>query len=151
MNEAIIATDFPLNDEQRKKLRYLLDALIPASQDGHMPSAGELDLIAYLKDTAVDFLPVLLTILNELDEEFLADTPVGHHQAALALSHDSPARFQELIYQVYALYYQSPAVLKGIGITAGPPFPRGNSVESGDLSLLDPVLAIPKRYRQVPT
>jgi hypothetical protein len=149
VNDTIIATDFPLTDEQRTKLRHLLNALIPASQDGHMTSAGELDLIAYLKANAVDFLPVLLTILDDLDEEFLADTPEQHHQGALALSHDNPALFQELIYQVYALYYQNPVVLEGIGAAAGPPFPRGNTVESGDLSLLDPVLAIGKRYRPV--
>ena len=150
MNDTIIATDFPLTDAQHKKLGYLLNALIPASQDGHMPSAGELDLISYLEANAVDFLPVLLTILDDLDEEFLTDTPEEHHQGALALSHDNPARFQELIYQVYALYYQNPAVLEGIGAAAGPPFPQGNTVESGDLSLLDPVLAIAKSYRAAP-
>ena len=100
MNETIIATDFPLNDEQRGKLRYLLDALVPASQDGHMPSAGELDLITYLKDNAVDFLPVLLATLDDLDEGFVADTTEGRHQAVFTLSHDNPALFQELIYQV---------------------------------------------------
>ena len=150
MTQRIISTDFPINEAQRKKLPYLLDVLIPASPDGHMPSAGELDLVAYLQDKAADFLPILVTILDDLDEEFAADTPARRHHAILTLSHQSPDRFEALIYQVYALYYQTPAVLTGIGAAAGPPFPQGNTVESGDLSLLDPVLAISKRYRPVP-
>ena len=30
-------------------------------------------------------------------------------------------------------------MLEAIGVGVGPPFPRGNTVEPGDLSLLDPV------------
>ena len=39
-------------------------------------------------------------------------------------------------------------VLEGIGVGSGPPFPRGNTLEAGDLSLLDPVIAHSKTYRR---
>jgi len=39
-------------------------------------------------------------------------------------------------------------VLRAIGVGAGPPFPRGNTVEQGDLSLLDPVLGSSTNWRR---
>ncbi|HIG61292.1 MAG TPA: hypothetical protein EYQ22_10455 [Gammaproteobacteria bacterium] len=151
MNKGNITTDYPLTNAQRNKLGCLLDVLIPASQDGHMPSAGDLDLIAYLQAKAMDFLPSLIALLDGLDEDFTTVNFDERYQAVKILSNDEPGLFQALIYQAYAVYYQSPAVLEGIGAAAGAPFPRGNTIESGDLSLLDAVLATPKQYRKAPS
>jgi len=151
VNKGNITTDYPLTDVQRLKLGCLLDVLIPASQEGHMPSAGDLDLIAYLQAKAMDFLPSLIALLDALEKDFLTDNFEGRYQAVKKLSNDEPGLFQALIYQAYALYYQSPVVLEGIGAAAGAPFPRGNAIESGDLSLLDAVLATPKQYRKAPS
>jgi hypothetical protein len=150
VNKGNITTDYPLSDAQVKKLGCLLDVLIPASQDGHMPSAGDLDLIAYVQAKAIDFLPSLIALLDGLDETFPTDNFEARYQAVKRLSNDDPGLFQALIYQAYAVYYQSPVVLEGIGAVAGAPFPRGNTIESGDLSLLDAVLATPKQYRKAP-
>jgi hypothetical protein len=49
-----------------------------------------------------------------------------------------------------ACYYRDDRVLTGIGSHAGPPFPRGNEVPEGDLSLLDSVQASSKSYRKAP-
>ena len=40
--------------------------------------------------------------------------------------------------------------MESLGMEARPPFPKGYEVEQGDWSLLDPVRARPKMYREVP-
>ena len=39
------------------------------------------------------------------------------------------------------------SVVEGLGLEDRPPYPKGYEVEAGDLSLLDPVRARPKLYR----
>jgi hypothetical protein len=48
-----------------------------------------------------------------------------------------------------ACYYQDDQVVVALGMEARPPFPKGNVVEPGDLSLLDPVRARKQIYRDV--
>ena len=52
----VIATDHPLTAEQRQTLSAVLDTLVPASDDGTMPSAATLDFIGYLHDKAPEFV-----------------------------------------------------------------------------------------------
>ena len=65
-----------------------------------------------------------------------------------AFSEEAPNTFNALLAQVYGCYYQDNRVLQVFGLSAGPPFPRGNAVDPGDLSLLDPVLKNPTRWRR---
>ena len=44
-------------------------------------------------------------------------------------------------------YYRDDRVMKAIGMERRPPFPLGFQVETGDLSLLEPVRARGKKYR----
>jgi hypothetical protein len=61
MTDDVIATDSPLTASERRILEALLDTLIPASDDGAMPSAAELDLVGHLQEAAADFFPALST------------------------------------------------------------------------------------------
>ena len=45
----VITSDQPLTSEQAELLSSLLNVIIPASDDGVMPGAGELDLVSYLR------------------------------------------------------------------------------------------------------
>ena len=47
-------------------------------------------------------------------------------------------------------YYRDDRVLLSLGLEARPPFPKGHTLEQGDLSLLDPVRARPKLWRDAP-
>ena len=46
-------------------------------------------------------------------------------------------------------YYRDDRVVRALGREARPPFPKGNVLEQGDWSLLDPVRARPKMWRDV--
>jgi hypothetical protein len=48
---------------------------------------------------------------------------------------------------VLQCYYHDDRVMRSLGIEPRPPFPKGFAVEEGDWSLLDPVRARPKLYR----
>ena len=148
MTDELITTDHPLSAHERRKLTALADTLVPASDDGRMISAGELDVAAYITAEAMELLPVLQDLLGQLEagfDELALEERVARVQR---LSEQNPEAFQGLIVQVYACYYQDDRVLSGIGLDAGPPFPRGNTVEAGDLSLLDPVVSRNKTYRR---
>ena len=149
MTDDVIATDQPLTAAQRETLTALLDTLVPASDDGVMPSAAELDFLAYLSAQAADFTPLLTQITAEFDEDFAAAPLTERVGVVQSFSERQPELFQALLFHTYACYYQDDRALVGIGMAAGPPFPRGNTVEPGDLSLLDPVVAKSKQYRRV--
>jgi hypothetical protein len=148
MNDDLIATDHPLTPSQQRTLSALLDTLLPASVDGRMPSAGEMDFTGYLGEQREVFVPVLLKMLCSFDEAF-ADLSLSERCTIVeAFSQTQPQSFQGFLFHAYACYYENDRVLEGIGLAAGPPFPRGNTIEAGDLSLLDPVMKGSQTYRK---
>ena len=148
MTNDVIATDHPLNAAQQQTLAALLDTLLPASEDGNMPSAQTLDLVGYLDEKAEDFIPVLMTIVGHFGDGFSDASLSDRYPAVEAFSKAEPESFEGLLFHTYACYYQDDRVLKGIGMAAGPPFPGGNTIEEGDLSLLDPVVQVARTYRK---
>ncbi len=138
-----------LTDAQRQRLAALLDTILPASDDGALPSAREIDLEAYLDEQAPEFLGELLWTLDSFDDglpgvaldrrvELVREFSVGHPQA-----------FRSLVFRVYdAYYYQDDRVRTAIGARPGPPFPGGHSIPAGDLSSLEAVKARGKGYRR---
>ena len=148
MNDRLIASDAPFTPEEQAILSALADTIVPASEDGVMPSAGELDVAGYVAENAADFLTELGEILKAFDVDFAAGTLAVRFERVRAFSEERPEAFQRLLSEVYGCYYQDARVLEGIGVKPGPPFPRGNTVEPGDLSLLDPVMANPTSWRR---
>ena len=144
----IITTDSPLSDEQKDKLAGLLDVIIPPSEDGSLPSAAEMDVAAYVQTHVPELLPALVQVLDGLDANFAALERSERHSLVEELSKSQADVFGLILFNTFACYYQDDGVHKAIGMEAGPPFPRGNTVEPGDLSLLDPVLERPTLYRK---
>jgi len=145
----IISSDHPLSSEQQKILSALLDTVIPCSDDGSMPSAADLDLVAWLTTNVAEFLPVLPAILAHFYLDFTGLSLKQRVEAVTAFSQTEPELFNAFLFQVYCCYYEDDRVLVGIGSAAGAPFPRGNTVPDGDLSLLDAVTNLGKQYRPV--
>ncbi len=138
-----------LTEAQLGKLSALLDTILPASEDGRMPSAAELDFVSYMSDDAKNFAPVLPGLLDRLDAGF-ANQPIAGRVAALeAFAATDPQAFDDLLFRVYACYYQDDRVRRLIGSEPGPPFPRGNTIPAGDLSSLDAVVQRSPGYRRV--
>jgi len=148
MTTHLIATDNPFSASEQDILRVLADTLVPASEDGRMISAGELDVAGYVAANAEPLLPALKEVLAQFGAEFCAlplAERVSRVQTFSATNHEL---FATILFNIYACYYQEDQVLVGIGMEAGPPFPRGNTVEAGDLSLLDPVIKSDRSYRR---
>jgi hypothetical protein len=151
-----IASDKILTDEQRRNLQLIADMIIPANAERGLPSAGELDLLAYLTEFATNSIPLIQTELESLNEEASKLHRVGFNELGdnerQKLVDDMRASqelfAQNIIIQTLACYYQDEQVLEALGMEARPPFPKGNEVVSGDLSLLDPVRQRAKLYRE---
>jgi hypothetical protein len=138
----------PLSGAQQRRLSALLDTVLPASEDGAMPSAGELDFLAFVQAQSADFMPALARILDHFDDEF-PDRPLATRLAILEEYAGMEAKaFNGLLFQIYDCYYQDDRVRGLIGVLPGPPFPQGNVVAAGDLSLLDAVVERSKGYRR---
>lgn len=136
----IISTDHPLDRSQQAVLAALLDTLVPASEDGEMPSAAEVGFDAYLLTQAEDFIPELTSTLEHFDVSF-TELPLAERcDRVSTFSTEMPDAFRNLLTRVYDCYYQNDRVREQIGVVKGAPFPQGNQITPGDLSLLDPVI-----------
>jgi len=142
MSDATIGTDQPLTPQQRGLLNRLLNEVIPADPELGMPGAGEIGLLdpgaraEPLLQAAAALLPALESGSGP-DDEMLAQ-----------LAGQSGMLLQPFIMQVVVHYYRNARVLEALGLEPGPPFPRGNTIEAGDLSLLDPVRKREPLYRR---
>jgi|APSaa5957512535_1039671.scaffolds.fasta_scaffold166950_1 hypothetical protein len=149
MTDNIISTDNPLTALQQQTLSAVVDVIIPGSEDGRMPSAQELDIAAYLNDKAADLLTALAGALDGFDEGFATMDFSTRLEIVRSFSESQTELFNGLLFHTYCCYYQDARALKGIGLAGGPPFPQGNTVIQGDLSLLDSVSDRAQGYRKV--
>ena len=148
----------PLTSAQRATLDIVLDMIVPPSADGRMPGAAEAGVPAYLYAEAPDALPVLCQELDELDRRSRERFARGfaaleqHERKSLidAMRAREPSFMSRLAMETLACYYQHDRVLEGLGMEARPPYPKGYQVVQGDLSLLEPVRARGKIYRDAP-
>ena len=141
-----VSTDRALSERQQSLLAALLDALIPASKDGTMPSAADVDFERYLRTQAADFFVDLTSILGQLDPAF-PDLSLNERCEQLTeFSTNEPQAFQNLLSRVYDCYYQDDRVRSEIGVVTGSVFPQGNQIIPGDLALLDPVIESASRH-----
>ena len=148
MEENAKAADQLLSDDQLRKFIALADTILPASEDGKMPSAAELDFISYLDEQAGDFLEGLPGVVDSFDDAF-AERPLDARVAVLEdLAKGNAQAFEDLLVRVYDCYYQDDRVRKLIGAEPGPPFPRGNVIPTGDLAGLEAVRKRSVGYRR---
>jgi hypothetical protein len=113
---------------------------------------------AYLLAEAADALPVLREELDELERRSgarfarrFAALEQGERKVLVDdLRAQAPSFMNRLAMETLACYYQHERVLAGLGLEARPPYPKGYQVVQGDLSLLDPVRARGKIYRDAP-
>ena len=159
-NDRVTSADSgePLTSGQRATLDIVLNMIVPPSADGRMPGAAEVGVPAYLYTEAPDALPVLCQELEELDRHsrerfargFAALEEFERKSLIEATRAREPSFLSRLAMETLACYYQHDRVLGGLGLEARPPYPKGYQVVQGDLSLLEPVRARGKIYRDAP-
>ncbi len=148
MTDKVIATDHPLGASQQQILSALVDTILPGSEDGRTPSARKLDFIGYLQKKNEAFVALLIDIVDSFDTEFSTLSLTDRFPLVETFSNNQPESFKELLFHLYDCYYSDERVTEAIGMGKGAPFPRGNTVDAGDLALLDPVVAKPRTYRK---
>lgn len=148
----------PLMAEQLAILDIVLDMIVPPSADARMPGAAEVGVPAYLAAEAPDALPVLRQELEELDRRsrerwargFAEMEDIERRKLVDEMRAQAPSFMSRLAAEALACYYQHDRVVEALGREARPPYPKGYQVVQGDLSLLDPVRARGKIYRDAP-
>ncbi len=153
----MIASDNVMDTTQRATLQALVGLIIPASATYQVPGADDALIFAEIVRVAEEHAD---TLRNGLDT--LAELAQSRHNAQFAELEDAlqvelaqsvtaaMKSFNRLITSVTAqCYYRDDRVMASLGMPARAPFPEGFTVEQGDWSLLDPVRARQKIYREV--
>ncbi len=152
----VVPHKHPLNDTQRATLSAMCDLMIPASADGKMPAASLLGIY----DDISDLTEAEVTALSDGLSQIEAVAQRSHNDSFSALApDDAQALFDGLrselrrftgifTVQTAARYYSHDQVMPLIGLEARPPWPKGNVVDQGDWSLLDPVRKRAPMYRE---
>jgi hypothetical protein len=146
-------TDMTFSPAESRDLRCVAGMMIPASETFGVPGADDpaifADITASLGrdfDAVRDALAMLSTLSGsafaDLDETRRAAVAASFQARGGAL----PAALTRVILQCY---YRDDRVVRSLGLEPRPPFPKGNTLEQGDWSLLDPVRARPKMWRDV--
>ena len=136
-----------LSDDQCRTLHCLAGMMIPASAEYGVPSAADDAIFADILRSFGRDEPHVLAVLQEL-EGFADLNPAQREAKAAQLRERGGDALLGLSRVILQCYYRDDRVMRALGMEARPPFPKGHEVEQGDWSLLDPVRARPKLYRE---
>ncbi|MCX7274285.1 MAG: hypothetical protein NTV19_14105 [Burkholderiales bacterium] len=146
--------DSSLSVAQRRSLRCLVALMIPASAYYQVPGADDetifADIVATLKPHAV-LAGDAIGRLDALAGGCFADLPEDQRDTvAQDFRRDRSALVNLLVSVTVQCYYRDDRVMRSLGMPVRAPFPEGYELAPSDWSLLDPVRARPKLYREVP-
>jgi len=149
------ASEDTLSSAHRATLDAVLNLIVPPSADARLPGAAEVGVPEYLLAEARDALPELRRELDELDaralaafsQAFAALDPARREALVGELRARDPSFMSRLALETVTCYYMHDRVLEGLGMEARPPAPKGYQVMMGDLTLLAPVRARGKIWR----
>jgi len=137
-------------------LTALLDCLIPADPARGLPSAGALALAGTVRERLGDAVAMLQPGLEALDaaaaarghDAFTSLSPEARDAVLREVADREPGLVPALVFHTYSAYYAHPEVLEALGMEGRPPHPKGYALEPGDLTLLEPVRARGRIYRE---
>ena len=139
-----------LTDQQIEAFRTIAGRIIPA-EDGAL-GADDATIFADLSSNLNDIAPAIASIIDAVNLEAFGrfaqlpsveqDAILRKVQGALGMT------FWAAVQRVTLCYYRDDRVLSALGLRPGPPFPRGQVLEQGDWSLLDPVKARQPFWRE---
>jgi hypothetical protein len=140
-----------LSAEQTRSLRSLAEMMIPASAEYDVPSADDDaifgDILRSLGRDAGHVIAVL-QMLDAMSGGPFADLDPERREAIAArLREEGGEALMYLSRIILQCYYRDDRVMRSLGMEPRPPYPKGFELEQGDWSLLDPVRARPKLYR----
>jgi hypothetical protein len=142
-----------LSPEQARDLRTLAGMIIPSSTNYGVPGADDErifgDILRSLDRDRDDICRALAHLATLAGGAFADLGAARRAEVAAAFRETGGAPLAALVRVVLLCYYRDDRVMRSLGQEPRPPFPKGHVVEQGDWSLLDPVRARPRMYRQV--
>jgi len=132
-----------LSPAEQACLACLAGHMIPPSEEFAMPGADDPAILADMLHTVRRDKHALSLALNAIDLASggcLSGLARADQAALLTRLRATEANLFAVVEAVISrAYYRDDRVLKSIVMEERPPFPKGYTVESGDLTLLDPV------------
>jgi hypothetical protein len=143
-----------LTDAQQRSLSRVAANMIPASSEHGVPGADDpaifADIVASL-DRETTAVVRALARLDQLCETPFADVdPEGQRSVLDQFRKAHPDLTTALVAATVRCYYRDDRVMRALGMEPRPPFPKGYEVSQGDWSLLEPVRARGKIFRDAP-
>lgn len=141
----------PLSADEQASLRCVVAQMIPASTKYGVPGADDdtifSDIVASLDRDAMAVREAL-SVLHRLAGGALHLAPVERQQTALSDFRKQNAGLAAVLVSVATrCYYRDDRVMRSLDMDVRPPYPKGFEVPQGDWSLLEPVRARGKLYR----
>jgi hypothetical protein len=136
-------------------LNLVIDVMLPGDPELRMPSASVIDFDNYVKrhhleELINDFLSMLeQTCIDKFNQLFSALDLVHRLDAINACKLKNIRVFSAMVSHLLKAYYTSPEVLRKISAGSVPPFPKGNSIDQDDWSLLEAVYERGQMFRDV--
>ncbi len=143
-----------LSPDQQRSLRCVAGLMIPASTAYQVPGADDpvifADILASLGMDTADTLKALAALDAIAGGVFADQNPTAQNEAAAKLREIGGPELLSMGRVILQCYYRDDRVVRSLNLEARPPFPLGRTLAQGDWSLLDPVRARPKFYREAP-
>jgi hypothetical protein len=143
-----------LSPAESRDLRCVAGMMVPVSSEFDVPGADDAAIFADITASLGRDLPAVREALGMLAASAggaFADLDETRRAAvAEKFRAQGGALVTTLNRVVLQCYYRDDRVLRSLGLEPRPPFPKGHTLEQGDWSLLDPVRARPKMWRDVP-
>jgi hypothetical protein len=143
-----------LSAEQVRDLRALAGFIIPPSAAYDVPGADDdrifADILRSLERDRDDIARALDHLASLAGGSFAELDPARRTEVANKFREAGGALLTALVRVVLLCYYRDDRVMRSLGLEPRPPFPQGHVVEQGDWSLLDPVRARAKMWRDAP-
>jgi hypothetical protein len=135
-----------LSPSETDDLRRIAALMLPASAEYNVPAADDPAIFAdIVKSLGRDFAEVQAALAELAGIAGRDDASAEAAAKALLAREDS--RSAALGRSLLQCYYRDDRVVRSLGLEPRPPFPKGHELEQGDWSLLDPVRARPKMWR----
>ena len=138
-----------LSADQCRSLRCLAGMMIPASAEYDVPGASDEAIFGEILRSLGCHAGPVTAVLQTLDADgpFADLDPQRRDAVAAQLRETGGDALADLTRIILQCYYRDDRVMRSLGLEPRPPYPKGFEVEQGDWSLLDPVRARPKLYR----
>ena len=147
-------SESPLSPAELRDLRCIAGMIIPASTEFGVPGADDAlifaDIVKSLGRDQRDVRAAISTLSSLAGGPFAEQEPSRRFTAAASFRERGGPEVAALSRAILQCYYRDDRVVLALGLEARPPFPKGHTLEQGDWSLLDPVRARPKLWRDAP-